>query len=51
MQKETTPYIIGSPLTLSQTKGQGEGAWSLTKDLRANYSARMYRSTRSVETM
>ena len=46
-------YIIYNrkPLTLSQTKGQGEGAWSLTEALRANYSARMYRSTRSVETI
>lgn len=41
MQKAATPYIIGSPLTLSQTKGQGEGAWSLTEALRANYRARM----------
>lgn len=41
MQKGATPYIIGSPLTLSQMKGQGEGACDLSEALRANYRARM----------
>ena len=40
-KEETPQHIIGSPLTLSQTKGKGEGTWSLTEALRANYSARM----------
>ena len=40
-KKRATPYIIGSPLTLSQTKGQGEGASSLTEALQTNYKARM----------